>query len=393
MYMIKDAKLYSVFNSKGKKAVKIKLVTDKGVFHASVPSGASVGANEAVELPEDKVKKAFSHVRSNIKDMDENDLITADNILKQIDGSDNFRNIGGNLALAISVAVAKAATDNEIWKLDGGRKDYRFPIPLGNVIGGGAHGGKSSWQEYLILPYRARSPQEAAQINFDIWKLAGDELAKRDALIGRNIENAWMTTLDDLETLDFLAEITKSFKVKLGIDFAASGFYKDGKYEYPALGKTLSRDSQIEFVRQAAESYDLFFLEDPFHEEDFQSFAELNKRLKGRLVVGDDLICTNKERILKALHYKSINAAIIKPNQIGTLTQTQEAIDLMETNRLTPVVSHRSGTTEDYWLADLAVLWKVPIIKIGCLGGDLPKHNRLMELWDDVPRGRMADLT
>ena len=160
----------------------------------------------------------------------------------------------------------------------------------------------------------------------------------------------------------------------------------------PSLNKKLSSDSQIEFVRSTAESYDVFYLEDPLHEEDFDGFAKLAAKVPGRLVVGDDLICTNKERIVKAVYAKSMNSAIIKPNQIGTLMQTQQAIDLMEKQNLMPVVSHRSGTTEDNWLADLAVLWKAPIIKIGCLGADLPKHNRLIELWDELPRPRMAVL-
>ena len=147
--MIKDARLYSIFNSKGKKAVKVKIYTDKGVFSASVPSGASVGKNEAVELPVEKAIKAFSHVRSNIKGMDETDWITADKIIIQMDGSKNFSNIGSNISLALSIAVAKACTGNDLWKIGGMRKDYRFPYPLGNVIGGGAHGGGSSWQEYL----------------------------------------------------------------------------------------------------------------------------------------------------------------------------------------------------------------------------------------------------
>ncbi|MCK4531980.1 MAG: enolase, partial [Candidatus Aenigmarchaeota archaeon] len=229
-------------------------------------------------------------------------------------------------------------------------------------------------------------------INYEVWNIVGEELKKRKLLIGRNIENAWCSSLDDLKTLDFLSAIAEDFNVKLGIDFAASSFWNGKTYVYKGLKKELTPEKQIDAVEHVANVYDLYFLEDPLHEEDFEGFAELNRRLHGRLIVGDDLYCTNTERVARGILSKSTNSAIIKPNQFGTLFQVSKVIRAMKKVGMVPVVSHRSGETEDDWLSDLALAWGAPMIKIGNLGPDIPKHNRLIEIWHDIHEKQMASL-
>lgn len=390
--MIKDLRIYSVYNSKGKHALKVKIQTSSGFYTASIPSGTSKGKNEAKDIPMKKVIEVFPKVRGNIIGLDETDWITADEVIEQIDPSKDYRNIGISLALGISLAIAKASTNNELWRLRGAKTTYRFPFPLGNVIGGGEHGGKTAWQEFLILPHKAKNPIEAASINYEVWNLVGEELKKRKLLIGRNIENAWSSSLDDLKTLDFLSGIAEDFNVKLGIDFAASSFWNGKAYVYKGLKKELTPEKQIDAVEHVANVYDLYFLEDPLHEEDFEGFAELNRRLQGRLIVGDDLYCTNTERVARGISLRSSNSAIIKPNQFGTLFQVSKVIRAMKKVGMIPVVSHRSGETEDDWLSDLALVWDTPMIKIGNLGPDIPKHNRLIEIWHDIHEKQMASL-
>jgi enolase len=391
--MIKDVRMYSVYNSKGEHALRVKIQTGTGnFFSATIPAGTSKGKNEAKDIDMKRALEVFPKVRQNVIGLDENDWVTADEIIEQTDASKNYSNIGIGLALGISLAIAKASTGCELWKLRGARERYRFPFPLGNVIGGGSHGGGTAWQEFLILPYKAKTPMEATSINCEMWKVVGEELKKGGWLIGRNIENAWTSSLDELKTLDLLSSIAEDFDVKLGIDFAASSFWNGKEYAYKSLKKKLTPEKQIEAIARVAEVYDLYFLEDPLHEDDFAGFAQLRGRLHGRLVVGDDLFCTNRERVEKGIKMKSANAAIIKPNQYGTLYQVSKVIRLMKASGMVPVMSHRSGETEDPWLSDLALAWDSPIIKIGNLGPDIPKHSRLAELWNDVPNPRMASL-
>lgn len=391
--MIKDVRIYSVYNSKGDHALRVKIQTgDNKFFSASIPSGTSKGKNEAKDFEMKKILEIFPKVRQNVIGLDENDWVTADEIIEQTDNSKNYNNIGISLALGLSLAIAKASTAGELWKLRGAKTTYKFPIPLGNVVGGGSHGGGTAWQEFLILPYKAKSPMEATQTNYEMWKVVGEELQRNGWLLSRNIENAWTASIDDLKTLDLLSSIAEDFNVKLGVDFAASSLWNGKTYAYKPLKKMLTPEKQIDAVVRTAEVYDLYFLEDPLHEDDFVGFAELNKRLHGRLIVGDDLFCTNRERVARGIELRSANAAIIKPNQYGTLYQVSKVIRLMKKNGMVPIASHRSGETEDDWLSDLALTWDAPIIKIGNLGPDIPKHSRFAELWNDIPNKRMAPL-
>jgi enolase len=388
--MIKDIRLYTVLNSMLKPTVMVKLWTDKGEsYSASVPSGTSKGAKEAKELPLDKARRAFSTIRRNLITLDEEDWVNADVLLKEIDGTADFSRIGGNLSLAISLAFARAATAGQLWKLTGRNLKADFPIPVCNVVGGGKHGGNTSWQEFLAIPHRTRSPMEAAQAAIDIWAAIGEELKKRGSLLGKNREGAWMSRLDEFETLRLLAELGEDWKFRIGVDFAATSFWKGHGYKYG--GKTYSADQHLDAILQLAMEYKIYYMEDPFHENDFLNHARLTKELgKRALVVGDDLYTTNPGRLKMGLKDMSTNAIIIKPNQIGTVSQTMEVAELARKSGQVLVPSHRSQETQDDWLPELCLALGAPLIKIGTV--DIPKFNRLLVLWDEIAEPSMSRL-
>jgi enolase len=391
--MIKNIKLYSILNSKGSQTAMVKVWTSKGCFSASVPSGTSKGKNEAMELPFKKVSSVFSKIRPDFIGLDESDPEQIDILLRELDPTENFSRTGGNLSLAISIAVAKASTENELWKLAGLKQYHYFPFPLSNIIGGGMHSGDIDWQEFLILPVHAKTPEEAVKTNIEIWNIVGEELRRKGHLLGRNIENAWMADLDYMSTLNLISKIAEDWGARIGIDFAASSLWNGKGYAYRKMKRVISTGQQRDLVSEITTAYNLYYIEDPFHENDFESFAFLMKDLKGRaLIVGDDLYCTNTKRLETGLRLKSTNSVVVKPNQIGTLSLAYEFVEMAHKNKMIPVMGHRSGETEDPWLSDLAIAWMCPIIKIGILNPDLPKSNRLMELWNDLPNPKMAEL-
>ncbi len=391
--MITDLRLFRILNSKGEGSVRILMRTDSGSFLASVPSGTSKGSNEAKELDFGKVRKAFPKLRQKMIGMQE-DSGKMDRLLISSDGTRNFSKIGGNLSLAVSVAAARAQSRGELWKLHGLKETQIFPIPLGNVIGGGSHGGGTDWQEFLLMPHMAKNPAEAIESLVQAWHAIGDELGKKKLLVGRNLENAWMANIDEMDTLELLSSIASDWHMRIGVDFAASGLW-DGKcYNYKKNGESLSSDKQFDLVKETAEKYKIWYLEDPFHENGYASFKALTRELgKKCLVVGDDLYCTQMQRLEKGIQERATNGIIIKPNQVGTLSQAGEVVSLAQKHSLAPVVSHRSGETEDDWIADLGILWNAPFIKTGVMGMErLTKHNRLIQLWEEVPNPRMAEM-
>jgi enolase len=373
-----------------KPTVMVRLWTDRGeVYSASVPAGTSKGAKEAKDLPIGKVKKVFSIVRKSMVMLDEEDWVNADILLKEIDGTDDFSRIGGNLSLAISLAFARAATRGHLWRLTGKHIGADFPIPACNVIGGGTHGGGTQWQEFLVMPHHSYSPMEAVKTVMEMHSVIGEELKKKKMLLGRNREGAWMSKMDDFDTLNLLSELADDWKVKIGIDFAATSFWTGKGYKYG--GKVYSDEQQYKTVLEMAKQHKIYYLEDPFHENDFKGFARLTKELgKKALVVGDDLYTTNIRRLKMGLSAKSTNSMIIKPNQIGTIHQTMETAKLARQKGHVLVPSHRSQETSDDWLSDICLALNAPLIKIGT--ADVPKFNRLLSLWEDIADSRMSRL-
>ena len=391
--MIRNLRMYPVFTSKGTPSVKVKVFTDDGIYSASVPSGTSKGKYEAVELPVSRVLRFFSKVRPMFIGQDETDWEGIDNALEKMDGTPDFRRIGENLALALSIAIARAAKKSDLWKLGNPGLAADFPIPVGNVIGGGAHGGGSDWQEFLLIPHRAKNPYEAIEHLTNVWIQIAQELKSKGKLKGRNIENAWMADLDNEKTLDMLSTFAHDWGMRIGIDFASSQFWNKRSYVYKKSGEKYSSAKHLEYIENLVKSYKIFYLEDPFHENDYKNHKVLTHILSGKaLVVGDDLYCTNRKRLEDGVKKKATNSLIVKPNQTGTVSRTRAVVELARKSGIAIIPSHRSGETDDDWLADLAIAWDAPLIKAGITGLDAPKLNRLMELWEEIPKVRMASL-
>jgi len=326
-----------------------------------------------------------------------------------MDGTKDFRMIGGNTAFAISLANAEAAANSYgllLFQYLGGYIAHKLPYPLGNVISGGKHGqGKTpDMQEFLVLPHGAESFLEAAAANAQIHRRIGNILRKKDKLFGggRSDEGAWIANIGNLEALEVLADACEEvgnelgFECGLGVDVAASSLWSAKKktYIYKKEGKKRDSGEQLEFILRLIKKYRLIYVEDPFHEEDYKGFAELTKKAKNCLICGDDLFVTNSERLNRGIKLHAANAIIIKLNQIGTLTDAWETIEMAKRAGYVPVMSHRSGDTCDWHIAHLAVAFRCPIIKTGVVeGARIAKINELIRIEEFLgDRAEMADL-
>lgn len=371
--IIKNIELKFIQNSRGEKAPKI-IINEK--YWAAAPSGKSKGKYEAKVYSLSKVKKDFSILKGKLIGL--NDFREVDKILEN-------GKISGDLSIAVSMAVIRMQSDNKIFEFLNSEA-RTFPYPLSNIIGGGAHGGNTDIQEFLVFPKKAKNIREAVKTNYKIWEEAGKNLDRKKN--GRNDENAWTTKLNDLESLEFLSEIARKHKACLGMDMAASGFYKNGKYVYKKLGMKLDAGEQLEFVKNLIKSYKLKYIEDPFHENDFKSFSELRRKV-GCLVVGDDLFATNPIRLKRGL--RACNGIIIKPNQAGTVSKTLETIKIAKRAGMKIIVSHRSGETLDSFISDLSVGVSANLLKCSIYGEEREaKYKRLEEIWDMVGKARMG---
>jgi len=270
-----------------------------------------------------------------------------------------------------------------------------MPLPFGNVIGGGRHAiGGTTIQEYLVV---SQGPRAADNVfaNARVHRAVGDALAKKfhDEPLGRGDEGAWIARLADEDALALLVDLCKSVGRDLGsriqpaLDLAASEFYREGKYHYRE--RSLTREGQIDFVEHLVREYGLFSVEDPFDQEDFGAFAELTKRVGNRCkVIGDDIFVTNVERLRRGIEIHAGNAILIKPNQIGTLSDTRAAVELAHKSGYATVMSHRSGETTDDAIAHLAVAWSCLGIKTGAVGGErIAKLNELIRIEETLQEG------
>jgi len=346
------------------------------------PSGTSRGTYEAKTVP---VESAIKSINGNIgKELIGKEFSTQkefDDLLSSIDGTGNFSKIGGNTSISLSFAF---------YNLNFSLQKSVFPFTLANLVGGGKHGGNTDFQEFLIIPDTAKTMQEVADISGHFFQEFKDKfVAKYD---GTNMEGALKMKMKFNEILDGMREIADRIKVEIGLDIAATELWKGEKYVYEIEKNSLSQDEQISFITDLVETYDIYYVEDPLHEDDFTGFATLREQCKNSLVCGDDLVVTNTERIQKAIDEKSMNSVIIKPNQIGTVTLAQKAIKLAIQNNILPAVSHRSGETHDTTIAKIAVNEGIPLIKIGFSEQDRAKLNELIELWHKAEKPRMAKL-
>lgn len=356
-----------ILNSKKEETVEINY---KG-FRASAPSGTSKGEYEENDYKKniDLEIKELNKLQNKIEKIEINRFED----LKLIEDLTN--GLGSNSRTALEFAILKSKGG---YKFLEGRK---IPRPLGNVIGGGSHfeNSKLEFQEFLIIDKEGKSFFESAFKNKKVHRILCEKLEKLDKNFKNHVtsEGAWCPDLDIETVLDLLKKVCKKFKLKLGIDVAASQFFKNGKYCY--RNKILNRDEQIDYINRLIKKYELYYVEDPLEENDFKGFSLINK--KNCLIVGDDLTVTNLERVRKALINNSINGLIIKPNQCGSLIMVKDVIDFANKCNVVNIISHRSGETLDSTISDLAVGFNIPIIKCGVFGKEREaKINRLIDI-------------
>ncbi|RJS49068.1 MAG: phosphopyruvate hydratase [Methanobacterium sp.] len=411
--VIEDVRVRKILDSRGNPTLEVDVITWNGFGRAAAPSGASTGSREVVAFPEGGVDKIIGEVEdvisSELIGMDAEDLQDIDLVLKEIDGTENLSAIGGNTTVAVSMAVAKAAAASynmPLYKFLGGSMRTEIPYPLGNMINGGAHAGKHApdIQEFLVVPAGASNITEAVFANSNVHKKIKEFIQLKDKTFtgGKGDEGGWAPNLSNYDALEIQSKACEEVGDEMGIeirpslDMAASEMWDSSQEKYLYSQENIARDTaeQIEFVKEIIENYNMFYVEDPLHEGDFQGFSELTSKIGHKcLICGDDIFVTNKEILQEGIDAKAGNSIIIKPNQIGTLTDTYETVKLARENQYVPVVSHRSGETTDETIAHLAVAFSAPLIKTGALGGErIAKLNELIRIEEEVANPQMASL-
>ncbi len=406
---VKRVKAQRIFDSRGTPTIEILLTLAKGSARVASPSGKSRGKWEVQSYPPGGVDAAVKLVNHRLgpklRGIDASKQREFDDRIRELDGTDRLTGIGGNTAYALSVAAAFAAsnaTGVQPFRHVGGRSARTIPLPLGNVLGGGLHAlaGSTDIQEFHVLPTGARTIVEAVEANFQVHKSLGRRLSKRfNHALGQGDEGAWAAKLKTEEALTELSTVVRElsgrlgFHIQIGVDMAASSFWneKDERYVYRTDGRKLRPSDQLAFVSELIERYGLAYVEDPFHEEAFDDFAALRKCTSHALVCGDDLVVTNRDRLKKALSLDSVNAIIIKPNQVGTLSDAKAVSDDASRAGCVTVMSHRSGEVETAEVAQLAVGFACPILKCAVVGGErTAKLNELLRIEGYL--GRQAQL-
>jgi enolase len=403
--IIEDIRVRKILDSRGNPTLEVDVITWNGFGRAAAPSGASTGAREVIAFPAGGVDKIIGEVEdiisSELIGMDAEDLNEIDLVLKEIDGTENLSSIGGNTTVAVSMATAKAAAASynmPLYRFLGGNMPNEIPYPLGNMINGGAHAGKNApdIQEFLVIPVGAENITEAVFTNVNVHKKIRELIQAKDTSFtgGKGDEGGWAPNLTSQEALEIQFKACQDVtdetgvEVKPSLDMAASEMWDPDKevYVYKREGVNRTTGEQIDYVEEIIDTYGFYFVEDPIREGDFHGFAELTRKVKGRcLICGDDIFVTNKEILQEGINKKAADSIIIKPNQIGTLTDTYQTVELARNNKYVPVVSHRSGETTDETIAHLAVAWGCPIIKTGATGGErIAKLNELIRIEEEI---------
>ncbi|MBI3841278.1 MAG: phosphopyruvate hydratase [Thaumarchaeota archaeon] len=407
-----------ILDSRGNPTVEAEVMTKDSVGRASVPSGASKGRHEAVELRDGDMKrfggkgvsKAVANVNRTIgpklKGLDCSDQGTIDSMMIRLDGTKDKGRLGANAILAVSMAVARAAANGRLVGLFeqlNESKNYTLPVPMMNVINGGAHAGNElSIQEFQVEPVGAESCGEAIRMGTEVYQSLKALLMERHGRGAINVGDEGGFAPPFRKTKQALDSIRTAVKrsgygesdVRLGIDAASSGFYNAEKETYSIDGRELGREDLEDYYSELRDEYGLLTIEDPFAEEEFEAFASITRRLGGKtLVIGDDIYVTNISRMKKGLRTKATNSILVKLNQIGTVSETQQAIALAREARWQVVVSHRSGETDDPFIAHLATAHGASFIKTGApaRGERVAKYNELLRIEEQLgSRARYA---
>lgn len=406
-----DVYAREILDSRGNPTVEVEVVLDSGTYgRAQVPSGASTGQFEAVELRDgDKdrylgkgVMKAVDNVNDIISDelvgMSVFNQVEIDKKLLELDGTDNKGKLGANAILGVSLAVARAAAnelDMPLYQYIGGVNAKTLPVPMMNILNGGAHADNNvDFQEFMIMPVGAESFKEALRMGAEVYHHLKKVLSDKGLSGGVGDEGGFAPNLEsNEEALKVIVEAIEKAGYKpgqdiyLAMDVAASEFYNNGQYELKGEGKTMNSHEMVDFYEGLLEKYPIISIEDGFDEEDWEGFKLLTERLGDRLqIVGDDLFVTNTKRLMKGIQTQTANSILVKLNQIGTLTETLDAIEMAKRAGFTAVISHRSGETSDSTIADLAVATNAGQIKTGAPARTdrVEKYNQLLRIEDEL---------
>jgi len=410
MPLISSLKGRIVYNSRGSKSIEIDVISDnKFLGRACAPSGASVGSHEVPSFLDNDPELTLRTFTSNISKfigVESSDPRNITEILRSIDNSGNFSKIGGSVAYGLSIAAAASASlslNMPLFEMLNRKGPFRFPYPLGNVVGGGSHAGPGTpdIQEVLVCPIGARNIMEALEMNFNIHKEVRVLLEKIDNRFtyGRGDEGAWAPNLNNDQAVSVVAEAIENSGLKLGkevglgIDFASSSLWDSKKnyYNYARQGLVRNTEEQIDFVEELIKNYHLIYAEDPVHEDDFESMARITEKNKNCLVTGDDMLVTKVQRVIEASKYGACSGAILKVNQAGTLNDALDFAESCTKNNIKIITSHRSGESVDAHIAHIALATSSKMIKTGVVGGErVSKLNELLRLSEyDLIKGMM----
>ena len=401
-----------LYNSRGSQTIEIDVISDnKHVGRVCAPSGASVGKHEAQSFPQNKPEKSLEVLKKNVKKfigLDPSNLKIIHETLREIDSTQNYSKVGGSLAFALTIAAVESASKSlqvPMFKLLAKDSTFRYPFPLGNILGGGAHAGPGTpdIQEILVCATGSKTVRDAIDVNLMVHKEVGKILSKKDPSFtnGRGDEGGWAPKLKNDEALEISAKaceqlgFTLGKEVSLGVDFASSTQWneKKKKYVYDRAGFENTPEKQIEFASDIIKKYKLVYAEDAVHEEAFEDMSILTKRFPRVLITGDDLLVTNTKILKKAIKMKSCSGAILKVNQAGSLYDALEFAKEANSNKVRIITSHRSGESTDSHISHIGIATKSKMLKVGILGGErMAKLNELIRLSEyDLIRG-MAEI-
>lgn len=407
-YKIQKIHAREILDSRGNPTIEVDVFTPKGFGRASVPSGASTGTNEALELRDadpnryggkgvlTAVKNVNTIIQKELLGLDVRNQREIDELMIELDETNNKSNLGANAILGVSMAVAKAAADSlniPLYRYFGGSNAFTLPVPTMNVLNGGKHAGNElAIQEFMIQPKGAETFYEALQIGTDIYHVLGKLLETKYGKSSTNVgyEGGYAPKMSEsTEALDALVQAIEEAgytesEVTIGLDAAASEFY-EGEF-YTIDGKKLAAPELMDYYVELVNSYPILSIEDPFYEEAFEDFEALTNELWDTIIVGDDLFVTNIERLSRGVDMGAANALLLKINQIGTLSEAFDAATMASRNGYTVIVSHRSAETEDTTISDLSVALGAEMIKTGApaRGERTAKYNQLLRIEEDL---------
>lgn len=418
MTAILDIIAREILDSRGNPTIEVDVMLDDGAFgRAAVPSGASTGAHEAVELRDgDKLRyggkgvlKAIDAVEGEIFEalsgLDAQDQLALDQVMCDLDGSDNKSNLGANAILGVSLAIAKAAAESAglpLYRYIGGATAHILPVPMMNIINGGEHADNPiDVQEFMIAPVGATSIAEAIRMGAEVFHTLKAKLKAAGHNTNVGDEGGFAPNLaSTTDALDFICDAVGAAGYKIGddiliaLDSASTEFYANGTYNLKGEGKTLTSAQMVDYYADLVAKYPIFSIEDGMAEDDWDGWKLLNDKIGSKVqLVGDDLFVTNPVRLARGIIEGSANSILVKVNQIGTLSETLEAVNMAHRAGYTAVMSHRSGETEDSTIADLAVATNCGQIKTGSLARSdrLAKYNQLIRIEEELgPQARYA---